>query len=129
MMPVKGLGARWHVRPHLAFAIGCLAAHSIAVMANVGLLVFFTGVCLVFIVPGSLAVYGRRGGIVPGISFMERIALSAVLSIGYIAIAALVLDLTPLGITHPSLLGAIWVAAVIAATVESIRRVTHQGLE
>ena len=88
----------------VAAAATVLAVHAVASLAEVRPLVLVSGIPLAFYVPGGLLVWAASPG--PFIRIagpIERQALSVVLSVAIISIVALLLDLTPAGITSTSL--------------------------
>jgi uncharacterized membrane protein len=105
--------------PHLLLGIGVTAIHSAALGLGMHLVELPTGALLAFFVPGSVIVYLRRNRLLSATSSMERAALSVVLSLAYVGLAAVFLDfLTPSGITHPALLASIWLILMLGVGVE-----------
>jgi uncharacterized membrane protein len=105
--------------PHLLFGLGVTAIHSVALGLGTHLVELPTGALLAFFVPGSVIVYMRHNTLLSATSSMERAALSVVLSLAYVGLAALFLDLlTPSGITHPALVASIWLILMLGAGVE-----------
>ena len=108
---------------HLVFGMAVTAIHSGALGLGTHLVELLTGALLAFFVPGSVIVYMRHNTLLSATSSMEMAALSVVLSLAYVGLAALFLDLlTPSGITHPALVASIWLILMLGVCVEVYRR-------
>jgi len=92
----------------------------IALLTGVEPLVFATGAALAFYVPGAVLVQ-LNPGMFGQTTWVERTALSLVSSVTFVAMSAFILDFTPLGITRPTLAGAITTLVLAAVLVEATK--------
>jgi hypothetical protein len=100
----------------LTLVTGMVALHWVGVGIGIRSLIFATGASLAFYVPGALLVW-LNPSFFRAVSWVERFAMSIILSITFITIAAFTLDLTSFGIYDVTLSAAITVLLFIVVLV------------
>lgn len=102
----------------IAAAVVLLGIHLCGLLGDLKPVIFASGLPLAFYVPGGLLIWAASPGpFVRVAGRVERMGLSVVLSVATVAVMALLLDVTPVGITAVSLTAAIGGLVPIAMVV------------
>jgi uncharacterized membrane protein len=98
---------------------GTVAMYWLALLTNVRPIASLTGAALAFYIPGAVLIRSS-GGLFADLLWVERAALSVVLSVTLVALTAFCLDFTPWGITRIAISAVVTVLLVIASALAII---------
>jgi hypothetical protein len=101
-------------------ALGIIVLHWVGILAEIWLLSFVSGATLAFYLPGALIVR-LNPGLFDRTSRIEQIAMSVIMSVAYVTVAAFVLDFTSPGITRITLAVATTLIVPVSVVIEAWR--------
>lgn len=101
-------------------ALSVVVLHWVGLLTDIWLLSFVSGATLAFYLPGALIVRLNRA-LFDRTSRIEQIAMSVIMSVVYVSVAAFVLDFTSPGITRTSLAVATTLIVPISMAIEAWR--------